>query len=111
MRVFVTPMKRPKTEFEMTGSTLSSEGLDVRQRRTHFRAWHRGMREMDLVLGRFADAHVATLSDEELDQFEALMEEQDRDLLIWLTGEEPTPPAIDTPFFRKLAAFTGATIR
>lgn len=95
----------------MSGTTLSSEGLDVRRRRTHFRAWHRGMREMDLVLGRFSDAMIATLSESELDQFDALMEEQDRDLLIWLTGEAPTPDDVDTPFFRKLAAFTGATIR
>lgn len=95
----------------MSGTTLSSEGLDTRRRRTHFRCWHRGMREMDLILGRFADAHIADLSDDELDVLEALMEEQDRDLLIWLTGEAPTPDDVKTEFFRKLAAFTGATPR
>ena len=93
----------------MSGTTLSSDGLDVRRRRTHFRCWHRGMREMDLILGRFADAHIATLTLDELDVLEALMEEQD--LLIWLTGEAPTPDDVKTDFFQKLAAFTGATPR
>ena len=69
------------------------------------------MREMDLILGRFADAHIADLSDDELDILEALMEEQDRDLLIWLTGEAPTPDDVNTEFFQKLAAFTGASPR
>jgi antitoxin CptB len=95
----------------MSGTTLSSEGLDTRRRRTHFRCWHRGMREMDLILGRFADAHIADLTDDELDILEALMEEQDRDLLIWLTGEAPTPDDVKTEFFQKLAAFTGASPR
>src|SRR6267154_101470 len=50
----------------MTGSTRSSEGLDVRRRRLLFRAWHRGMREMDLIMGRFADHAVEGLADAEL---------------------------------------------
>ena len=47
----------------MSGSTISSEGLDARRRRLLFRAWHRGMREVDLITGRFADAHIARLSE------------------------------------------------
>ena len=54
----------------MTGTQISSEGLDPRRRRLLFRSWHRGIREMDLVLGRFADAHIATLSVPELDEYE-----------------------------------------
>ena len=50
----------------MTGSTRSSSGLDDRRKRLLFRCWHRGTREMDLILGRFADAEIATLSDDEL---------------------------------------------
>jgi len=53
-----------------TGTTLSSEGLDPRRRRLLFRCWHRGIREMDLVLGRFADAQLASLADRELDELE-----------------------------------------
>ena len=95
----------------MSGTVSPGEGLDVHRRRTHFRAWHRGMREMDLILGRFADAEIAGLSPSELDDFDVLMEEQDRDIFAWLTGEAVTPPAFVTPFFRKLAAFTGVTLR
>jgi antitoxin CptB len=83
----------------MTGSTRSSEGLDVRRRKILFRAWHRGMRETDLILGRFADAAIADLGDAELGDFEQLLEVQDRDVLAWVMGEAGVPPEFDTPFF------------
>lgn len=89
----------------MSGSTRSSEGLDPRRRKVLFRAWHRGMRETDLLMGRFADAQIATLTDAELDAFEELMEAADRDLLAWLTGERQVEPQHDTPVFRRLRAF------
>jgi antitoxin CptB len=89
----------------MTGSTRSSEGLDVRRRKVLFRAWHRGMRETDLILGRFADAAIADLSNADLDDFEQLLEVPDRDVLAWLIGEENVPTKFDTPFFGKLCAF------
>jgi antitoxin CptB len=89
----------------MTGSTRSSDGLDVRRRKVLFRAWHRGMRETDLILGRFADATIADLSDAELDDFEQLLEVQDQDVLGWLLGDFGVPPELDTPLFRKLCAF------
>jgi antitoxin CptB len=95
----------------MIGSETPDDGLDVRRRRTHFRCWHRGMREMDLILGRFSDANIKSLDEHELDLLDALMEEQDRDIFSWLTGEVQVPAGADTPFFRKLAAFTGATPR
>src|SRR5580692_1829327 len=53
-------------DFEMTGSTRSSDGLDDRRKRLLFRCWHRGTREMDLILDRFADAEIPSLRDEEL---------------------------------------------
>ena len=89
----------------MTGSTRSSEGLDARRRRVLFRSWHRGIKEMDLIMGRFADAHIGTLSDEEVAEFERLIEVTDRDLLGWITGEIPTPENYDTPLFRRLRGF------
>jgi len=90
---------------EMTGSTLSSDGLDVRRRKLLFHAWHRGMRETDLILGRFADAAIAQLTDAELTQFEHLMEATDRELLAWVTGEAAVPAAYETPLFRRLHDF------
>ena len=92
----------------MSGTTISSEGLDARRRRLLFRAWHRGMREVDLITGRFADAHIATLSEAEVEAFERLMDVPEPDLLAWIMGA-PVPPAHDTPLFRRLRAFRVGT--
>jgi antitoxin CptB len=89
----------------MTGTTLSSEGLDVRRRQLLFRAWHRGMREMDLIMGRFADATIAQLTQEELADFEQLTEVPDRELLAWVTGEAVVPADHDTALFRRMCDF------
>lgn len=89
----------------MSGTTRTSAELDVRRRKVLFRAWHRGMREMDLIMGRFADAEIATLSEEDLAEFERLIEVLDRDLLSWITGEAATPENYDTPLFRRLKSF------
>ncbi|HEX2018800.1 MAG TPA: succinate dehydrogenase assembly factor 2 [Aurantimonas sp.] len=91
----------------MTGMQRSSSDLDVRRRKALFRSWHRGTREMDLVLGRFADAEIDRLSDAELADFELLMEALDRDLFQWLTGEAPVPANYDTPIFRRVRDFHG----
>ena len=71
----------------MTGTTRSSDGLDIRRKRLLFRCWHRGTREMDLILGRFADAEIATLSDDEMSALERLIEVPDPDLYAALTGD------------------------
>jgi len=89
----------------MSGSTRSSADLDPRRRKILFRAWHRGMREMDLIMGRFADSAIADFSDAELDEFERLIEVLDRDLLGWITGEIALPENYDTELFRRLKAF------
>lgn len=89
----------------MSGTTRSSADLDPRRRRDLYRAWHRGMREMDLIMGRFADAEIADLSDDALTDFEALIEVPDRDLLAWITGESTVPENYDTPVLRRLMAF------
>lgn len=87
------------------GSETPGAGLDVRRRRTHFRAWHRGMRETDLILGQYADAYIAGFTDDQLDEFERILEVLDRDLFQWVMGERPTPPEYDTPLFRDIVAF------
>lgn len=92
----------------MTGTTRSSEGLDTRRRKLLFRSWHRGMREMDLILGGFADSSIDALSNDELDQYEALLEVSDKDLLSWITGEKPVPRDDDSPVFRKVLASRSA---
>jgi antitoxin CptB len=79
--------------------------LDLRRRRILFRSWHRGMREMDLILGGFAEAKLAELSEAELDDFEILLEAQDRDVFGWVTGEFETPASFSTVLFEKICAF------
>ena len=76
----------------MTGTTRSSDGLDDRRKRLLFRCWHRGTREMDLIVGRFADAHLADLTEAELTELERLIELPDPDLYAALTGAGPVPP-------------------
>jgi len=83
----------------------SSEELDGRRRKLRFRSWHRGMREMDLIMGRFADALLDRLSEDELADFERLIEVPDRDVLAWITGEEAVPPDHDSALFRRLRAY------
>ena len=95
----------------MTGTTRSSEGLDVRRRKLLFRSWHRGMREMDLIMGRFADTTLADLAETELADFERLIDLPDRDILAWVTGEEAVPAEQDTPLFRRLRDFHFSSVR
>ena len=71
----------------MTGTTRSSGGLDDRRKRLLFRCWHRGTREMDLILGRFADAEIADMPDNELTELERLIELPDPDLYAAVTGD------------------------
>ena len=89
----------------MTGTTRSSEGLDTRRRRLLYHAWHRGTREMDLIMGRFADVEIGTLTEAELDVFERLSALPDPELYAWITGKRPVAPEHDTEIFRRLRAF------
>jgi antitoxin CptB len=89
----------------MSGLERTSAGLDARRRRILFRAWHRGMREVDLILGPFADAEVAALSEAEVDDLERLMDVPDPEVLAWLMGERPVAREHDTPLWRRLTEF------
>jgi antitoxin CptB len=90
---------------DMTGSTRSSGGLDDRRKRLLFRCWHRGTREMDLILGRFADAEIATLGDDELAQLEHLIEVPDPDLYSALTGNVPLAGEYISRLFERIKSF------
>jgi antitoxin CptB len=89
----------------MSGLNRSTDGLDPRRKKLIFRAWHRGMREMDLIMGRFAESRIDAMSDADLDTFELLIEAPDRDLLAWITGREQVPVNYDTDVFKALKAF------
>jgi antitoxin CptB len=90
---------------KMTGTTRSSGGLDDRRKRLLFRCWHRGTREMDLILGRFADAEIAGLSEHELSQFEHLIEVPDHDLYAAVSGSLALPDEYVTGLFDRIKAF------
>jgi len=83
----------------------SSEGLDVRRRKLLFRAWRRGVRETDLIVGRFADAHIEAFDDAGLDDFERLIEAPNAALYAWVVGAETVPADYDTDVLAKLKAF------
>lgn len=88
----------------MLVSDLSSAGLDARKRRVLFRARRRGLHEMDLIMGQFADMNLAEMNEADLSEFERLLDVPDPDVLAWITGEEPTPSAFDTPLLHRLRA-------
>ena len=89
----------------MTGTRRSSEGLNERQRRLLFRSWHRGIRETDLLLGRFADAHIAELSDPDLDEYERLLDVPDHDLYGWVSGERDIPDDYRSDLLSRITRF------
>ena len=78
---------------------------DARLKKLKLRAWRRGFKEADLILGPFADRYVATFSEPELDWFEALLEVPDQDLYGWILEREPTPAEFDGPLMHKLKSF------
>jgi antitoxin CptB len=84
-----------KVDLLMAPSESAGEDIAVRRRRMRYRAWHRGTKEMDLVLGPYADAHLEQLGTPELDVLEHLMDEQDTDLLEWVMGQTEPPGHVD----------------
>jgi antitoxin CptB len=86
-------------------TTRSSEGLDERRRRLLFRSWHTGIREVDLIMGPFADARLAGLNDADLDLYEHLLSAPTPELMAWVMGEYAPPPDFDTALLTRLRDF------
>ncbi len=78
---------------------------DIRLKRLKYRAWHRGFREADLILGPFADRYAETFTAEQLDSLEALLEHPDQDLYEWIVERTPTPPEVDGEMMRLIKQF------
>ncbi len=81
-----------------------TETREIRLKRLAMRSWRRGIKEMDLILGGFADAELAGLDEATLDDYERLLEENDWDLYYWVTGAREAPGA-HAPLIRRLAVF------
>jgi antitoxin CptB len=79
---------------------------DVRRKRLKFRAWHRGMKELDLILGPFVDAHLAGLDEAALDEFEVLLSVPDNDFYDWLCGRRTPPDRYRTKLYEQIHDFS-----
>ncbi len=80
------------------------ETAEARLKRMAMRSWRRGTKEMDLVLGPFADSHLAGMTEDDLLVYDALLAENDQDLMAWLLGQT-APPARFRALLARLAAF------
>jgi antitoxin CptB len=79
--------------------------MDDRRKKLQFRAWRRGFREIDLILGGFADLKLAALDETAVDAFERLLDASDQDVYEWITGQAPAPAEHDTPTLALIRAF------
>lgn len=77
----------------------------IRLKRLKYRAWHRGFREADLILGPFADNHAEAMTSDQLDAFEELLEQPDQDLYEWIVEKTPTPAEFDGEVMNLIKAF------
>jgi antitoxin CptB len=82
----------------------AGEDIAMRRKKLRYRAWHRGTKEMDLILGPFADAHTDRLDEAGLDRLEALMSEEDPPLLTWVMGQAEPPAHVDRAFLAEVIA-------
>ena len=95
-----------KAEFTDRSPLMTTEDdRAARLKKLSFRAWRRGFKEADIILGNFADDYLDSLSDAELDSFEILLEVPDQDLYGWIIEREPAPAEYNHEIMRKLNAF------
>jgi antitoxin CptB len=81
------------------------ETQDIRRKRLVHRSRYRGVKESDLLFGQFAAQWLPILDDHQLDRYEALLDEQDQDILAWVYGRQPVPARHDNDVFRMLRSF------
>lgn len=82
-----------------------SDQLEIRRKRLLFQSWHRGTRETDLLLGSFAEKHLAQLSVAQLDSYEALLNENDADIFDWIVRRNEPPASVRSDVLDMLLAF------
>ena len=90
------------TSTTRTGPGPAALGLDAHRRKLLFRSWHRGMREMDLILGPFAEREIGGLTDSEIEQYERLLDIPDAEFFQFVTGESPVPVGLDCPLLKRI---------
>ena len=85
------------------------ESLDSKRKRLLFHCTHMGMKENDVMFGDFAKDHLAGMSDDEVQELEALLQNNDLDLFKWVLGKAPVPPEWDTPLMKRLQDYNIGT--
>ena len=79
--------------------------MNPRRKKLLFHSQHCGMKENDILLGRFAAEMIMSLSESEIDAFESLLRETDNDIYNWVTERDPVPMRLDKAFLEKLILF------
>ena len=87
---------------------MTMDELAKTRKRLHYRAWHRGTKDSDLLLGRFADENLDAMTPEELAEFQDILDRSDPELVDWITGREPVPANLRTPVLDRVLAFRPA---
>ncbi len=81
------------------------DNISIKRKRLIFRSWHRGTREIDLLLGKFAEAQIPQYDEQQLANYERFLNNSDPDIFNWITGQEPVPPAEDNEVVSLLLTF------
>ena len=79
-----------------------TQELNAERRKLHFRSCHRGIKEMDIIFGKFADVVLGDLSEEELPDYQRILELPDDKLFSWATGREDVPDDVRSPLLDRL---------
>ena len=90
------------TRMDETDEPETRSCLSIRRRRLRYQCWHRGSREVDLLLGRFADKNIEAMNESDLTQLEALLDEPDLDIWDWVVGRKPIPVSLDNNIVQRL---------
>ena len=85
--------------------------LETRRRRLLFRAWHRGIKELDLIMGNFVEARIDSFSEDDCAWFESLFEEQDHEILAWVTDASAAPDKFAGPMMDALKKLDFMTLK
>ena len=103
---YIEPFSTAKTSGHTTTMTNINELIKNRRKRLKFRSWHRGTREMDLLLGRFADQYLDGYTADDLNIYEGILEISDPDLYNWVSGREGIPDTAGRKIICDLKKFT-----
>jgi antitoxin CptB len=87
---------------------MTEDGITIKRKQLLFRSWHRGTREIDLLLGKFADRHVPEMDAGQLELYDRFLSNNDPDIFNWVTAAEPLPPEEENEVVRALIRFYAA---